>query len=306
MATRAARRGVTLIELVVAMVVGGLVLGLVVVICLRQQRLYADVADAAALAGQLRDASSILPIDVRGAAPSAGDLRAGEARDTSLELRGTIASAVVCDTSRGNLILAPPESGVATFATVLTTVAVGDTAWLFTPGASGDDWLPHRVLASVNAAPGQCAAMAPRLDSAARGTARVAIGLEGVDDVGAAIGRPLRVTRPLRYSLYRAGDGAWYLGERDWNPANARFNTIQPVSGPFLPPAPSGGGLMFRYVDSLGVSLPTPVSDPRAVALIRVDLRGQSRNSERAFGAAGQALKHADSSTITLRLHNRI
>ena len=59
------RRGMTLIELIVAMTVGGVALALIAVISVRQQRLYADVADRAALTGQLRQASAVLPIELR-------------------------------------------------------------------------------------------------------------------------------------------------------------------------------------------------------------------------------------------------
>src|SRR5439155_17735466 len=90
------RRGVTLIELIVAMVVGGVALALIASISVRQQRLYADLADRAALASQLRQASTVLPIELRGASSAGGDIR--EARDTAIELRASIASAVVCDT----------------------------------------------------------------------------------------------------------------------------------------------------------------------------------------------------------------
>jgi len=115
-------------------------------------------------------------------------------------------------------------------------------------------------------------------------------------------GSVLRVTRPVRYSLYRGGDGRWYLGQRDWNVTSLRFNTIQPVSGPFASAA--SRGLVFQYVDSTGAALPTPVSDPRAIALIRVDLRGQSRNVMRAFAGQAQG-KSTDSVHVAVWLRNR-
>src|SRR5262245_17958001 len=92
------RRGVTLVELVVTMAVGGLALSLIAAVCLRQQRVISDLSHAAALTAQLRDAAAILPIDLRALSSGLGDIR--DARDTSLEVRATIASAVVCDTAR--------------------------------------------------------------------------------------------------------------------------------------------------------------------------------------------------------------
>src|SRR5512146_3103343 len=89
-------RGFTLVELLVAMIVAGIVLTLITLTGLRQQRLLSDLANDASLAAQLREAAAILPVDIRALSAAAGDLR--DARDTALEIRSTIASGVVCDT----------------------------------------------------------------------------------------------------------------------------------------------------------------------------------------------------------------
>jgi hypothetical protein len=98
------------------------------------------------------------------------------------------------------------------------------------------------------------------------------------------IGMPLRVTRPLRFSRYRSPDG-WYLGARDWNTTSGRFNSIQLVSAPFL--SASSSGPMLEYADRTGTPLPTPVPDPKRIALIRIVLRGQTKAIMRALGAGG-------------------
>jgi hypothetical protein len=115
---------------------------------------------------------------------------------------------------------------------------------------------------------------------------------------------PVRITRPVRYSLYRASDGQWYLGERDWNAASARFNTIQPVAGPFLSAA--SRGLALEYLDSAGASLASPVADTRAVALVRIQLTGLTRGVTRALGAAAAGLpRRGDTAVIAVALRNR-
>ena len=106
-----ARRGMTLVELVVALVIAGVLLSLIASISLRQQRVYADLADATALSGQLREAAAILPIDLRAVASGAGDIRNGGALDTAIEIRATIATAIVCDTSASGVVLAPTGLG---------------------------------------------------------------------------------------------------------------------------------------------------------------------------------------------------
>ena len=116
-------------------------------------------------------------------------------------------------------------------------------------------------------------------------------------------GTPIRVTRPLRYSLYRASDAQWYLGEREWSNASARLSTIQPVAGPFL--AAASGGVVFRYSDSLGRTLSSPVGDPASIGFIRVELRGQTRNAMRALGSTRASTPHVDSSFIAIGPRNR-
>ena len=292
------RRGVTLVELVVAMTVGGIVLALVAAISVRQQRLHADLTDRLAVTEQLREASTLLPVELRGLAIDAGDLR--DARDTAVEFRSTIASAVVCDTIPGGLVLAPAASGVSTFAGFLTSVGDGDTAWLLTPADSLDRWIPLPIAATGTVAGGPCGSAGPVLDAASRSVRRVSLRLAAMSSA-VAIGSVVRITRPTRYSLYRGGDSRWYVGARDWNSAANRFNTTQPVSGPFASAA--GGGLELQYYDSAGTPLARPVVNRRAVASIRIAIRGQTREAMRAFSSArGRA---GDSAVVALSLRNR-
>jgi hypothetical protein len=169
-------------------------------------------------------------------------------------------------------------------------------------GDTADAWIPNAVSSASSVAPGLCGPLGPRLNASARASRRVAIRLGTAEPIAHLAGTVLRVTRPVRYSLYRGGDSRWYLGQRDWNVASLRFNTIQPVSGPFS--SASSHGLVFQYVDSMGAALPIPVSDPRAISLIHVDLRGQSRNAMRAFAGQTQG-KSTDSVHLAIWLRNR-
>src|SRR5205823_6311327 len=98
---------------------------------------------------------AILPIDLRAVASGAGDIR--EARDTSIEMRGIIASGVVCDTAAGILVLAPAVAGAETFTGIATPVATGDTAWILSATDSSDVWRPFRVARTETVAAGVCA-----------------------------------------------------------------------------------------------------------------------------------------------------
>lgn len=293
----------TLVELIVAMVVAGIVLSLIASVSVHQQRIYSDRADADALSVQLRDAAAILPIDLRGAASSAGDIRNGEASDTAIEIRATIGSAVACDTNSAGVVLAPSVAGAGTYANFLTPIQVGDTAWIYSAREARDEWRPFRIRNVSSAAPGHCAPLGPTLDGAERLTSRIAIAFDDGPPLGEIAGLPMRFTRPLRYSLYRAADGAWYLGERDWNNGTARFNFIQPVAGPFV--SASQGGLSFAYLDTVGAPLATPVVNSRAISLITLVLRGETKKVARELSAAGPLAKRSDSVSLMVLLRNR-
>ena len=294
-----ARRGFSLAELLVAMVVGGVVLALLTLAGLRQQRLIADLFDDAALSGQLREASALLPIDLRVLGSAAGDLR--EARDTALEARGTIANAIVCDTARGSVVLAAVTDSADTYTSYATSIEPGDTAWLYQSVNGNESWVPRAIASVAATAAGRCSPIGPLLRADVAARARTAITLDSAVDA-AVIGRPLRVTRSLRLSLYRSSDGTWNLGERDWNPSTQRFNSIQPLAGPFLPA--NTAGLTFEYLDSNRAAMPTPLADPRAAAAIAFTLRGETRYAVRALGATQQG-RRVDTARVVVLLRNR-
>ncbi len=294
------RSGLTLVELMATVAVAGVVLAIVAGVALRQERTFAALTADAALAGQLRDAASLLPSDLRTAAVGAGDLR--EATDTSIEIRETLASAVVCDTLGGAVVLAPFDGTAATFGGAFAPIQAGDTAWIFSPDDSAHAWRGRGVLGVASTHAGQCAAVGPRLEGASLASPRTALKLDSVPAPQTLIGRPVRITRPIRYSVYRASDGGWYLGARDWNDASAKFNTTQPLAGPFRSP---GAGPVFRWFDSTGAALAPPVARRDQVALVEIDLRGQTRNADRVLGSASNSGPRTDSLSILVAVRNR-
>jgi len=296
-AAQAPRAGVTLAELLVAISLTGIVLALVSALAFRQQRFYAGAFARLALAGELRETAALLPVELRGIATSAGDIRGGEARDTSLEFRATIASAIVCDVIGGRVVLPPPAPAGTTFAALLATPQANDTAWVLMTVDTTEVWQPRRITSG-----GSCTGGAPPVSGGSLTTPRVALGLDTLDATIRA-GVPLRITRPERYSVYRASDGAWYLGQRDWNPTTMRFNTIQPVTGAFL--APALGGLRFRYADSSGADLPSGTMNTRSIALITIALTAETRRAVEALGGGGGARPRADSLVIAVHPRNR-
>jgi hypothetical protein len=64
------------------------------------------------------------------------------------------------------------------------------------------------------------------------------------------LGAPVRITRQIRYDIYRGSDGRWSLGGRDWNDATHAFAPPQPIAGPFVRQAPNGERTGFRFFDA--------------------------------------------------------
>lgn len=305
MLTRHRRRppaGYTLTELIVAMTVGGLVLAILAATAAHQQRALGDLADYAAVGQQIQDARAILASGLRGLTPADGDIR--DARDTAIELRSTIAAGVVCDTTGNTILLSPPSAaaaGVPTFTSVSQSIEAGDSAWALTPSGSSESWTPARITYVATSPGRQCATLGPILDASQLAKQRIALTLS--PPLQAAVGVPVRITRPVRYSVYRASDNLWYLGERDWNNAGAYLDIVQPVAGPFLPPAQNG--LRFTYLDTSGATIATPVAAPRSIASIRIDIHGQTRSPRRTLGAASDRSRRTDSAAIVISLRNR-
>ena len=281
------------------MTLGGLVLALLTAIAARQQRALADLADYAALGQQIQDAHAIVRSGLQGLAPLEGDIR--EARDTAIEFRSTIAAAIVCDTSAGAVILPPTSDTAPAFASITQSVEAGDSAWMLTPDDSSDVWTAARITYVAAASAGECAPLGPALDPSQVARPRVALTLS--PSSRAAPGVPVLITRPVRYSLYRASDGFWYLGQRDWNNTGGYLNTVQPVAGPFLSAAQ--GGLRLTYFDTSGRTIASPVAGLRSIAAIRLDVRGQTRNARRILGAATDQSARTDSASANLWLRNR-
>lgn len=282
-------RGFTLLEMVVVLVLSAIVLGIVTAIGNRLQHQLHDTTQRIEIAEELSTASAILPLELRSLAPADGDVRGGEARDSSLEMRSTVAAAVACGGAPGALLVAPFRLAGGRHAA--WSVQAGDTLWLLTSSDSTERWraLPihdiHPARASCPALTGDAASSVFDLGSL--------VTIEVSDSTAAVPGTPLRVTRPIRYSIYRGSDGLWYLGVRSWSAATAQFNGIQPLSGPYTPPGPTGSHIEYFDVDGDRVSSGAP--DTRGIARIEWLLRSPPR-------ADAQL---ADSSRLVVAMRNR-
>jgi prepilin-type N-terminal cleavage/methylation domain-containing protein len=258
-----ARRAFTLMELVVALTITGVVFAGVVRLSVNHQRLHRDLSLGASRFDQLGQTTALLPVALRGVAPGEGDILAGSAVDTALQFRATTVASVICDTAGNTVTLAPAAVAKPVLTSILDAPAPGDSLWALAVSDSGERWVPARIIGVGSGAAGGC--RLGGIDVVAAPAARVRLTLAtAVGEIGA----PVRVTRWARYSVYRSSDGDWYLGYRDWNDALGRFNTIQPVSGPFR--RSGAAGLRLTFADSSGIVVPSGSAATANIA--RIDI----------------------------------
>jgi prepilin-type N-terminal cleavage/methylation domain-containing protein len=252
------RRGTTLVELLVALVLSAVLLGAASSSLLRQQRAARWVGASSAAESQVRHVVRLVAGELALLDAESGDVAAGQASDSSLELRAVVASALSCDTAATVVTLAPAGAVVPPLSGVARAPASGDSLWY------AADSLGWRARAVVGVARASAACLLPSAPSGL--TYRLT--LDAPIDVGGAT--PLRLTRWERYVVYRASDGRWYAGIRDWSVASARFLAPQPVAGPFLRALPTGERTGFRFFDSLGTPLVPDGTNERAIARVRI------------------------------------
>lgn len=233
------RRGSTLAELVVAIVLASLVLGTATSSVLRQQRSAARLAARGAVEEQLHGGNGLAFAQLAMLSASAGDLVAGQISDSALQLRATIATGLSCSGAVAAVtILADPEPELPSVGWA-GPAHRGDSLWWF--GERDTTWHARVVQGTSTSATG-CG-----------GARSVVLSLAGTDSLAAS--QPVRVTRPVRLSVYRAGDGSWQLGERELSETTGQLGGVQPVAGPFVRALPSGERTGFRYFAADGSEL---------------------------------------------------
>jgi hypothetical protein len=284
--------------MLVTLTVSAIAITLVGAVALRQQRFHRDVVVAVERLEQLDQATALVPVVLRSIAPGEGDIPPGGARDTSLEFRATIATAVVCDSGHGSLVLAPAHTDPPLLASILDRPGIGDTLWSLTISGTSETWTPRAITGVIDSTT-TCllGGLSPWADQGPR----VSVALRVATPLLSGKGGPVRITRSWKYSVYRASDGDWYLGARDWNSGTLQFNIIQPVAGPFV--SAVAHGVAFRYYDSAGVAIPSGVSVTGGIATIQVAFSVDSALPGKFVHAIG--VRGASIASIALRNQRR-
>lgn len=284
-AARAARRrpGFTLIEILVALVLLGIVVGGLLSVVSRQQRFYSDAAGLIDMRENLRQVADLLPSELRAVAPRHGDIIA--VTDSAVTFKSTVGTGVICSINGARTTIVIPPYGQASESGLTTWISqptAGDSIWVFDPRTTQPDTMYSYVIASVT--PNSLCPSTTGFTTAAEQNSGLALTLLGAAPspwplpATVVVGGPVRFFKPVRYSLYQSpADTKWYIGYRDYNALRAQpWSTIQPVSGPFLPYAGGGAsGLSFVYADSAGNSI-TSAGVLARIRRIDVVVRGQT------------------------------
>jgi prepilin-type N-terminal cleavage/methylation domain-containing protein len=290
-----ARRGFTLIELMIALVLLGLVSAAVYKVLVGNQRVYLAQTQTIDLQQNIRAAAAILPAEFREMDAADGDI--GAMGPDSIVMRAMRQLSFICATP----VLG---GGIGQISLSIRTTPIygsrqtfsnGDSIlvyWEGDPSTRNDDqWLPAQLKSAP--APGFCA------DSNVATNAAYVLTLQpqwinnpALNRAGAIMdGSPVRGFDNVLYRVYQSTDGNWYLGQR--NPASG--GTIQPLVGPLI----GSNGVTFSYYDTAGVVTAVPTQ----VAQIDIVLRARTVAPIRTAGTGVQAYR-IDSVVTRVALRN--
>ena len=312
---RAGRAGFTLVELLISMTLLTLVGAAVVSVIISQQRFYRGTNELMVTRSQLRQVAVMLPSDLRGISSAGNDVYFMS--DSAIEFRSSFGSSVVCTIIGGSnpAIVLPPRN---------TAKGIRWTSWSRTPvlsdsiaiydsgptsGPNDDLWTVHRITGWTNVT-GNTSSTCPSSAGLVQSTDLTSsnpsfrMNLSPVQAATVTQGAAVRFFRRVRYNLYRAADGLWYLGYQDCLPSRTpACSVVQPIGGPYQAyAAPNTGtsGVEFSYFDSLGVA----TTDRKAVARIDVVLRGESTEQVKVTVASGWTT-FRDSLRLEIAMRNR-
>lgn len=298
----APRRGFSLIEIMVALVLLGIVATGIMTVVMRQQQFYRSATDVIDTRQQIRQAAAVVPVDVRGVSSVGGDILAMS--DSALDVRGNIGSGIVCSHTANSITIPPLNLAKSRyFTTFLTRPKLHDVIIIFddkTAGNQDDDWTVNTISAIDSTLVGCTSFTDPVLDATKyRYVYTFSAPLSGTIIDGA----PLRMARQVKYSLYKsATDGLWWMGYRECRGDQTSCDAVQPVSGPYKPYAANdtvNSGVTFVYRDSTGAVTTSKTS----VARIEMFIHGQTQGAVALGG--GKAAPYSDYMKVTIALRDR-
>lgn len=323
------RGGFTLAEFMVTVTLLGIVIGAIITVLARQQRFYRSAHDLIMIRGQLRQAASVLPYDLRWVSTSDTTVNSASTKtaadvysrdDHTFEFRQIVGSSVVCGIKKGpadTVVLMPkilPSAMSIPITSWVTQPVLGDSLLILDEGImlsqTDDHWRAHGISGVV-----------PQTGSKGCPTGGVGNLLAAVDSMQTsyrfvvspalsstiALNAPVRIFRRVKYVLYQASDNNWYLGYSDCLSSYttaSKCSATTPIAGPFVAYGGGQSGLTFTYYDSTGTAL-LSTAPASAISRINVTLRAATRNVIDLTGQTTSPTTLQDSVVMTIGVRNR-
>lgn len=318
-APRRARSGFSLTELMIVVTLMGLIGAMLTSVLVRQQRYHRAVTSVTDARARMRDIATILPTDLRGTSSIENDILVFT--DTSLQFRAFIGTSIICAYNSTTEIELPPK--VLASGNVLSAwinpPTTDDIAFIYNEGTEAgnadDVWTGYKIVSSTtDNTSGTCPSSSTFTTAADDTREKYIVTLPSApDQTLMAPGAPIRFMREVRYSVYAASDGQWYVGYQRCTPdasivVPGSCGDREVLAGPVLPASTDTltSGLYFTYWDQNGARVTTAALDS-TIAFIGVGVRTSSESLRQAASTAIQAgFVGGDSVRFTVGIRNRI
>lgn len=256
------RRGFTLVELLIALVLLSLVTASLFSLLNTTQRVSRAQSERSSLQSNVRTGAIVIPGELRqintvtGGTTDQNDIVAGAMTATSIQYRAMRGMGLVCQVPTSTEVRIF-NNGANPFMGYRNPASPRDGLYVFVENnadkSSDDAWVRATVtaVASGNVCPGGVAGYTFTVSPAVAGL------------TSATINAPVRTWELMTLQLYQS-NGEWWLGAQ----SNSAGEAMQPVLGPLR----SGNGLGFEYFNSAGAA----TADVKQVRSIRVTIRGLS------------------------------
>jgi prepilin-type N-terminal cleavage/methylation domain-containing protein len=323
---RRRRRGMTLIEIMISLVLLGIVGGTIMRVIMRQQRFYQGVNQIMTQRGELRNATSVLPVELRSLSSIGADILV--ASDSSIEFMQNVGTAIVCEVVDGRQVALPPEN-LASQQVLTSFYGYGDpqagySVYIYNDSSvlgNEDDAWQKFTLTAVHTDVSKCIGAGSFTRVADLGKRRPVLELSSTEPndpvtfgplsqyIG--VGAPVRIMRKVKYKLYQASDSKWYLGFAPYNYGSSAYDELSPVSGPYDAYSSSSGtpsGFGFRYFTVDDAEVAAGADSAARSTIARVDLIARARTSSKVRTAGvqgGASQQYKDSLAVAVMLRNR-
>ncbi len=314
------RRGLSLIELMIALTMLAIVGGLLANVLIKQQRFNRALTETADSRARMRDIATILPTDLRGASSIGRDILTMGL--TSMQFRSAIGSSVLCRQPGAGTVIELPPTNLSTGQVLTAWInppKPGDVAFIYNEGAAAgnidDSWSQFTITDTTSAVnstwcPAGTSPFTLAADNAQR---RYRITLNAAPDTARVrVGAPIRFAREVRYSLFSASDNNWYVGYETCTPSGAvgvpgpcvnREILAGPVQAATTDTTTSG--LYFLYYRQDGTLL-NNAAQAAQIARIGIGLRTSPQSLGEAMRKLGGRDAGRDSLRLTVGIRNRI